>query len=56
LLRIHPGKLKVLIQSDPDLADAMRSIAFSSIHDKYLAAQQQVIEQHNQGQQGKPLS
>jgi hypothetical protein len=56
LLRIHAGKLKILIQSDPDLADSMRIIAFSSLRDKYLAAQHRVIEQHNHRQQEAPSS
>jgi hypothetical protein len=48
LLRIHSGKLKILLESDPDMAETMRRVAFSSLRDKYLAAQHLVVEQqHN---------
>lgn len=44
LLRIRAGKLKILLESDPDMAETMRRVAFSSLRDKYLAAQHLVVE------------
>ena len=50
LLRIRPRKLRLLLQADPSLAEAWRTLVVSSLHDKLLAQ----LEEGSNNNEGTP--
>ena len=52
LLRIRPRKLRLLLQADPSLAEAWRTLVVSSLHDKLLA---QMEGSNNNVDDGTPV-